>query len=215
MQAQYFGRFLRAALATGVLAAAGAAHAGLSFQELSTGTRSEIFNGVSGLPTQAVGSTVSLGQLLTDQLGTVSFTYLGQESGYVDRLLTMAGATLLTEANAVGTTVSRAVTSLGALDFKFEGNTGLYAINGAAWSTGTSIGLIGQNSTVNGTTFDFVLGYNDSAGAAKLGDWDDFVIGVNFRATPVTSVPEPESYAMMLLGLGLIGVIVRRQSRAA
>lgn len=30
--------------------------------------------------------------------------------------------------------------------------------------------------------------------------------------TPVTSVPEPESYAMLLAGLGLIGAIVRRKN---
>ncbi|NTV70794.1 MAG: PEP-CTERM sorting domain-containing protein [Azonexaceae bacterium] len=31
-------------------------------------------------------------------------------------------------------------------------------------------------------------------------------------ATPVTSVPEPESYAMFLAGLGLIGAMARRKS---
>lgn len=31
-------------------------------------------------------------------------------------------------------------------------------------------------------------------------------------ATPVTSVPEPETYAMFLAGLGLIGAIVRRKN---
>jgi hypothetical protein len=212
MNHRSFGRFARAAVAaTGLFAVLGSAHAGLSFQQIATGTRTEIFNGISGLSTQAIGSTVSLGQLVTDQLGTVSYTYLGQESGYADRLLTVAGATLLTEAQAVGTTVSRAVTALGALAFKFEGSAGMYAINGSTWSAGTSIGLIGQHSLVNGTFYDYVLGYNDSAGAARLGDWDDFVIGINFRALPVSAVPEPASYGMMLLGLGLIGSIARRR----
>lgn len=205
----------RIVLLASLLAATGMAHAGLSFQQLATGSRTEIFNGISGIANMATGTQVSLGQLLTDQLGTIAFTYLGNESGYNDKLLTLAGSTILTEANSVGTTVSRAVNAFGAINFKFEGNTGLYAINGlmSGWSSGTSIGLIGKDMNVNGKSFDFVLGYNDSAGAARLGDWDDFVVGVKF--TPVSAVPEPESYAMMLAGLGLLGTIVRRRKKTA
>ncbi|MBK9574837.1 MAG: PEP-CTERM sorting domain-containing protein [Rhodoferax sp.] len=33
--------------------------------------------------------------------------------------------------------------------------------------------------------------------------------------TPVTAVPEPESYALMLAGLGLIGTIALRRSKAS
>jgi hypothetical protein len=216
MSSKSLTRFIRTALAAvAVVAAAGTAHAGLSFQQTAMGTRTEMFNNISGMTNLAVGTTLSLGSLITDQLGTVSFTYLGQESGYSDRLLTIGGSTLLTESNAVGTTVSRAVTAPGAIDFQFEGYNGFYAINGGTWSNGTSIGLLGQNRTVNGTLFDFVLGYNDSAGSATLGDWDDFVVGVNFKASPVTAVPEPETYGMMLVGLGLIGTIARRRRKSA
>lgn len=201
----------RSLLLVGLLAAAGFAHAGLSFQQIATGSRTEVFDGISGISNIGIGSQVSLGKLVTDQLGSISFTYLGQESGYSDKLLTIAGSTILNELSGVGTTVSKAVNAIGAIDFKFEGNTGKYAINGGAWASGTSIGLIGTNKSVNGKTFDFVLGYNDSAGAASLGDWDDFVIGVKF--TPVSAVPEPETYAMMLAGLGLIGTIARRRNK--
>lgn len=201
----------RTLLLVGLLAMAGLAQAGLSFQQVSTGSRTEAFNGISGIGDLAAGTQVSLGSLFTDQIGSISFTYLGEESGYSDRLLTIAGSTILSESNAVGTSVSKAVNSLGAIDFKFEGNTGSYAINGGAWALGTSIGLIGSNMLVNGKSFDFVLGYNDSAGAATLGDWDDFVIGVKF--TPVSAVPEPETYAMMLAGLALVGTIARRRNK--
>lgn len=204
----------RTILLAGLLATAGVAQAGLSFQELATGSRTEAFNGISGIANMAVGTHVSLGQLLTDQLGTIAFTYLGNESGYSDKLLTVAGSTILTEANSVGTMVTKAVSAVGAIDFKFEGYTGLFAKNGlmSGWAPGTSIGLIGSNMTVSGKSFDFVLGYNDSAGAARLGDWDDFVVGVNF--TPVSAVPEPQSYALMLAGLGLVGTIARRRAKA-
>ena len=35
--------------------------------------------------------------------------------------------------------------------------------------------------------------------------------GVSFYGTPVTAVPEPESFAMLLAGLGVIGTLVRRR----
>ena len=53
-------------------------------------------------------------------------------------------------------------------------------------------------------TFQYLLGFNDSfIGDA---DYDDFVVGVNF-----SPVPEPETYAMLLAGLGLIGYSARRR----
>lgn len=202
-------RFL---LMCGVLAVTSAAHAGLSFQQTSTGVRTEAFDGIPGMANIGVGSLVSLGTLVTNQLGTISFTYLGNESAYDDKLLTLAGQTILSEANSIGYTVSQAVTKLGAINFQFEGAAGKYAINGGNWATGTSIGLIGQNVSVRNSTFDFVLGYNDSAGAATLGDWDDFVIGVKF--TPVSAVPELSSYLLMLAGLGLMGTISHRRNKS-
>ena len=51
-----------------------------------------------------------------------------------------------------------------------------------------------------------MIGYNDSAGSASLGDWDDFVVGVN-----LSPIPEPETYAMLLAGLGLLGFAARRR----
>jgi hypothetical protein len=56
-------------------------------------------------------------------------------------------------------------------------------------------------------TFDYLLGFNDShAGDA---DYDHVVVGVKIAS--VAPVPEPQTYAMMLAGLGLLGVSVRRR----
>jgi hypothetical protein len=195
---------------------AGAANAGLTFVSTGTGTRTETFNGIAGLTVAgAVNSTLSLGSLNSTELGTVTYTYLGNESGYTNRLLTINGATLLTESNAVGTTISKAVTQTGALNFKFVDNHNGYAVNGGTWSNNTSIGLIGTNLTISAPgaagTYAYVIGFNDGAGKGKtLGDWDDFVVGINFTPA-VTPVPEPETYALLLAGLGLMGAIARRR----
>jgi len=205
-----------AAVAVVLLAMSGMANAGLSFLELSTATRTEAFN-VANMPSFAGGTTLKLGLLNTNEAGTITFTYLGQESGYINSFhLTIGPTQHLYESNPVGTPVSAFVSNLGPISFKFEGDTDRYAVNGGHWDSGTSIGLIGQNMTISSGggagNYAFVLGYDDSAGAAKLGDWDDFVVGVNFSPSQViTPVPEPEIYAMMGIGLGLVGWIGRRR----
>jgi hypothetical protein len=212
----------RTLLALALLAATGAANAGLSFSVLSSQvSRTEAFNtdnsavttALGGLGAVAVGSKLDLGYLVTDQAGTVSYSYLGQESGYSDKFFKISSNTTpdLVESNAFYTTVS-ASTSIGKLDFKFEGNTGKFAKNNvssmAQWDPGTSIGLLGTNLTIGGHFYQYVIGYNDSAGASTLGDWDDFVIGVN-----LSPIPEPETYAMLIAGLGLLGFAARRRTQ--
>ncbi len=202
--------------AVALLCASGVAHAGLSFVSTENGKRTETFNSIAGLTVAgAVGTSVALGSLNTDQLGTVTFTYLGNESGYNNRMLTFNGVTILTESNTVGASVTSGVTQVGALNFKFQDNHNGTAVNGGSWTKNTSIGLIGTGMTVVAPgaagTYAYVIGFNDGGGKGKtLGDWDDFVVGVNFTAA-VTPVPEPETYAMLLAGLGLMGAIARRR----
>lgn len=208
-------------VALSVLLAAGATQAaGLTFNSTGSGTRTESFNSIAGLPTIPHG-TVTLGGLYATTAGTVTFTYLGNESGYTNQFLSVAGASLLLESSAVGTQISKTVAGPGYLDFKFNetnnGNVVSYAVNGGSWSTGTSIGLIGTNMRVNSGgakgSYAYIIGFNDHAGNNRsLGDWDDFVVGVNFTAA-VTPVPEPETFAMLLAGLGLMGAIAARRKK--
>jgi len=155
-----------------------------------------------------IGSSLSVGHLDFTGPGSqmITYTFLGQESGYDNKFYDVSGGNALFESDPIGTSVSSWANISGPLSFKFEGNVGKFAVNGGPWDKGTSIGLIGTNMQVGSTVYDFVIGYNDSAGQKYLGDWDDFVIGVS-------AVPEPETYAMMLIGLGLIGFLVRSRRR--
>jgi len=207
---------LQVFIALTLAAASGIANAQLSFTQLATASRTEVFNNILGIADKAIGTSVKLGSLSTGQAGTVTFTYLGQESGYNDKFhLTINGADLF-ESNPIGTSVSAFVNSAGLINFKFEGDTGKFAVNGpmTGWAGGTSIGLIGTNLQVTSGggqgTYAYVLGYNDSAGSATLGDWDDFVVGVNFK---VSAIPEPETYAMLLAGLAVLGFAARRRKQ--
>lgn len=200
----------RALIATALMAASGFANAGLSFVPSSTESRTEVFN-LAGFSTFAVGSAVPVGQLISSEAGNVTFTFLGQESGYINSLHLPNGLNLF-ESDAIGTSISLLAALPGIVPFSFREITSpalASAANGGPWSPNTSIGLIGQNMSVLGNTYSFVLGYNDSAGLASLGDWDDFVVGVNF-ASPA---PEPEVYGMLAAGLGLLGWVGRRRKQ--
>lgn len=203
----------RATLAAALLTMSGLANAELSFMTSSTTERSEIFN-IAGFSNLAVGTAIDLGALVTNHSGVATFTYLGQESGYTNSLNLPASGLSLFESNPVGTSISALVSSIGALNFKFAelvSPTNASAANGGAWSPNTSIGLIGRNMSVLGNSYSYVLGYNDSAGSASLGDWDDFVIGVNFA----THAPEPGVYGMLAAGLGMLGWVGRRRKQKA
>lgn len=192
----------------GLLITTGTANAGLSFVTTNTVTLTQPFNGISGLTPQPIGSTLNVGHLDFTGPGSeiVTYTFLGAESvTFVDKFYDILGGTALLESDLVGASVSSQVSVAGPLSFMFEGNADKFAINGGAWYKGTSIGLIGTDVHIGSSIFQYVIGYNDSAGSALYGDWDDFVIGVNAASIPV--VPEPETYSMLLIGLGLLGYL--------
>lgn len=201
----------RAILAAALMTVSGLASAEISFVTSSTVLRSEAFN-IGGFPTLAAGSTVDLGFLTTNQTGIAAFTYLGQESSYTNSMNLPASGFSLFESNPVGTSISAVINSVGALNFKFSelvSPANASASNGGVWGPNTSIGLIGRNMSVLGNSYQYVIGYNDSAGSATLGDWDDFVIGINFA----TQAPEPGVYGMLAAGLGMLCWVGRRRKQ--
>lgn len=72
-------------------------------------------------------------------------------------------------------------------------NQGAPSVTGS-WNPGTGAYNISWSSTVVGGPFN-----------GQTGNW-------SFQGTAVAAVPEPESYAMMLAGIAMMGAIARRKA---
>jgi len=163
------------------------------------------FSGYDGQPATITGaqSTGFWGSLFANTAGTFSATYLGNESGYTNKYTFGVGNTLF-ESNTLGTTITESV-GPGTVKFSFLDSMGMTFSNGQQQSQPLGFAILNGQTNKYGT-FDYLLGFNDSYRGDA--DYDDFVVGVNFVAAPV---PEPETYAMLLAGLGLIGFSARRR----
>ena len=97
--------------------------------------------------------------------------------------------------------------SAAVMNFSFADNAGIgltFTDNNKQQNTDGFAFLKGQTSRYG--SFDYLLGLNDSyKGDAN---YEHFAVGAAF--TSMAPVTEPQTYAMMLAGLGLLGVSMRR-----
>jgi hypothetical protein len=159
-------------------------------------------------------SQAALGDSLFATGGTITATFEGSDAGYDSQLALVVTSASYSSAfifpnhsTAVGTTFDFGSFSAGAaLDFQ------LYVVNtGYTWHTGpgsgNADGIAHANVIYNfpsaGKTF---VGFEDLYGGGDF-DYNDHM----FSFTNVSAIPEPETYAMLLAGLGLLGFAARRR----
>ena len=153
---------------------------------------------------------------LSTSAGTLTVTFLGFEAQDTDTFLTMIAGTLTNKTAIPDVSSLSGLVPAGPLGFTFGDTSRVATVgNGGAgggagmfdsyvvFGTGTGAGFVPYTK---GGLYDLVIGFNDALQVD--GDYDDFVIGLR-----VAAVPEPETYALMLAGLGAVGFLVRRRRR--
>jgi hypothetical protein len=136
-------------------------------------------------------------------------TFLGKEAGHIDQFW-VNGSLVFNNLASVPSTYGP-FAAAAPMNFKFRDYTdGSEVPNGGNLLAFASYVVLGTQSGSTFTpytdlgNFDFVLGFND--GSKIDADYDDLVVGFK-----VTAVPEPETYALLLAGLGVMGFVARRR----
>ena len=149
--------------------------------------------------------------------GTLTATFLGFEALDTDTYtFSIANGTLNNKTAIADVTKIFGPVAAGALDFTFadvfSGTTVGNGGGGGGTGMFTSYLVLGSGTGAafvpytKGGLYDLVLGFND--GLQVDGDYDDLIVGLR-----VAAVPEPETYTLLLAGLGAVGFIARRRQR--
>lgn len=178
---------------------------------------------ISGLYNPSGTTTVQTGgkrdATLSTSAGILTATFLGFEALDTDTYTFSAASGTMTNKTAVpNVTFINGNVAAGLLNFTFAdlfagttvgngGSGGGVGMFNSYMVFGTGTGAAFTPYTGPGGAYDLVLGFNDSLQVD--GDYDDFIVGLK-----VTAVPEPETYALMLAGLGAVGFLARRRRRS-
>jgi hypothetical protein len=159
----------------------------------------------------STGATITL-----DNSTTFLFEFLGSESGFNDAF--HGGSVTGLEGGNTGTNTSfedhfGSPIVLGTDTFAAGSLTGLLSFSSNLGIPATigqmGFGIFLPDSIGPGGTYNtnvFYIGYNDD-GDGIDDNHDDYIVRV-------TAVPEPGTWAMMLLGFGAMGVAVRRSRKS-
>jgi hypothetical protein len=194
--------------------------AGASAQVTFAGGTDQVITGVynpTGTTTVQTGGRRNA-TLSSTTAGILTGTFLGYEALDDDTwTFSLASGTIFNKTAVPDVTAISGSVGAGALNFTFADLfTGTTVLNGGGgvgvngmftsymvFGTGTGAGFVPYTK---GGLYDVVIGFND--GLQVDGDYDDLIVGLK-----VVAIPEPETYALLLAGLGAVGFIARRRQR--
>ena len=199
----------RTLIAAALLATVGAANATVTL----VGGTNVTFAGYSAPPVRTAARTEGKQDALrvSDNVNDrITATFLGKEAAHINQFFVNGG--LVFDNLAAAPSTYGPFNAGSPLDFKFKDSTdGSEVANGGNLLAFASYVILGTydgagtfTKYTKGGTYDFVLGFND--GSKIDADYDDLVVGIK-----VTTIPEPETYALMLAGLGIMGFVARRR----
>lgn len=194
----------------------------LSVNQTGTGTVTGDFSvsPLTGLTTDLDGATAQFGTLATSGPATITYTYLGAEAGLSNFFATDTGyfANQGPEggsASTVGATLTQKVFDTGStnLDFSFgtlvpTGDSVVLSNSDGNTSPDASYAIVaGDGIQTTQGSFQYILHFDDPGmNVNGDSDFDDLLVGVN-----ISPIPEPETYALLLAGLGMMGYMARRR----
>jgi hypothetical protein len=192
---------------------AGATQAQVTFVD---GTERPVFtnynpDGAAGTLGPVVGGREDA--MINTTAGTLTATFLGFEAIDTDTFTFTLSSGTLSNKGALNASISGPVAA-GALNFTFADLFQGTAIgNGQNLGDFTSYAVLGSfagsvfTPFTLGGQYDLILGFND--GLRVDSDYDDMVVGLR-----VAAIPEPETYALLMAGLGAVGFIARRRRKS-
>ena len=155
-------------------------------------------------------------QLFANGPVKVEYAYLGNEAGNINTFFVLGNLTFSTASSQYEDAASATQSLAGLLNFAFGANQNTPSVTNGSNSSGTNgvpaffISFYGKDNklgALSGTSG--VIAFDDGGGTGADGDYDDLVVRFN-----VTAVPEPTTWAMMLLGFAGIGFLAyRRRSK--
>ena len=167
-------------------------------------------NGVAATLGPVVGGREDA--MINTTAGVLTATFLGFEALDTDTFTFSVASGTLSNKGALNASISGPV-SAGALNFTFADVFQGTAIgNGQNLGDFTSYAVLGSfagavfTPFTLGGAYDLILGFND--GLRVDSDYDDMVVGLK-----VVAIPEPETYALLMAGLGAVGFVARRRRK--